>query len=87
MQLCTEAIRTVQMSSESLLLRDRDQPLSKQPFSGCCDTLVARRKQLNIAATNAVACLKGGRSADLCKVSRCVFFFVSLCCCLLGELT
>eukprot|EP00053_Salpingoeca_punica_P008161 m.73779 g.73779 ORF g.73779 m.73779 type:complete len:337 (+) comp14479_c1_seq1:181-1191(+) len=42
--LCTETIRTIQMVSDSLLLRERDHPLSQQPFSGCCDTIVAKTK-------------------------------------------
>ena len=67
-QLCTETIKTVQMASDALLLRDRDQPLSRQPFSGCCDTLVAHRKALTIAATNADANLKANRPLLLCKV-------------------
>lgn len=35
-------------ASDALLLQDRDAPLSVQTFSGCCDTLVAKRKELSI---------------------------------------
>ena len=37
------------MAADSLLLRDRDVPLSQQPYSGCCDTIVAKRKELTLA--------------------------------------
>lgn len=48
-QLCTETIKTTQMASDALLLKDRDVPLSQQPYSGCCDTLVAKVKEINLA--------------------------------------
>ena len=51
-EVCDETIRTVQMVSDSLLLTERDLPLSAQSFSGCCDTIVAKTKQLAITMSN-----------------------------------
>lgn len=65
--LCTETIRTVQMVSESLLLRERDMPLSKQPFSGCCDTLVARSKQTSSVLTSIETLVTSGQFMELCE--------------------
>eukprot|EP00039_Didymoeca_costata_P006179 m.88106 g.88106 ORF g.88106 m.88106 type:complete len:332 (+) comp13143_c0_seq1:223-1218(+) len=47
-QLCTDLVQAMQMASDSLLLRERDMPLSVQTFSGCCDTVTAKRKEFAI---------------------------------------
>jgi len=66
-QLCTEAIRTCQMASESLLLRERDAALSKQTYSGCCDTVVAKGKELSLAAETLAADLGARRGDGICR--------------------
>ncbi len=55
------------MISDSLLLCDRDRPLSSQPFTGCCDTLVAKRKTISIAVAEIIEDLKNGADQKLCK--------------------
>lgn len=64
------------MVSEGLLLRDRDQPLSQQPFSGCCDTIITKRKQMSIAVSNLISNLKGNNFLKVCKhlaeIAECV---------------
>lgn len=64
--LCTDTIKTTQMAADSLLLRDRDHPLSQQPYSGCCDTVVAKRKELTLAIEGLAADLGSGNAAQLC---------------------
>eukprot|EP00035_Acanthoeca_spectabilis_P022830 m.446043 g.446043 ORF g.446043 m.446043 type:complete len:349 (+) comp19304_c0_seq1:265-1311(+) len=66
-QLCSEAIKTCQMASESLLLRERDAPLSKQSYAGCCDTVVAKGKELSLAAENLESELVGRRAEGVCR--------------------
>jgi len=64
--LCTTIIQTMQMATNTLLLRERDMPLSIQSFSGCCDTLVAKRKVLSIAVQDCVAGLQSKDAAGMC---------------------
>jgi len=64
--LCTTIIQTTQMATNTLLLRERDMPLSIQSFSGCCDTLVAKRKVLSIAVQDCVAGLQSKDAAVMC---------------------
>jgi hypothetical protein len=45
-EVCDETIQTVQMTSDALLLTERDMPLSDQSFLGCCDTIIAKSKQV-----------------------------------------
>lgn len=55
------------MVSVALLLRERDQPMSDQTFSGCCDTLIAKRKDISIAVSNIDTNLKGRDQAKICR--------------------
>eukprot|EP00038_Savillea_parva_P028602 m.66042 g.66042 ORF g.66042 m.66042 type:complete len:349 (-) comp8333_c0_seq1:145-1191(-) len=65
--LCIETIRTCQMASESLLLSERDAPLSKQSYSGCCDTVVVKGKELTLAAETLAAELAIRHEDGICK--------------------
>lgn len=53
--------------SRALLLRERDMPLSTQPFSGCCDTLVARCKQASSTLTTIESQLSSGTFLSICS--------------------
>jgi hypothetical protein len=45
-EVCDETIQTVQMTIDSLLLTERDMPLSDQSFHASCDTIIAGSKQV-----------------------------------------
>lgn len=66
-QLCTESIKTTQMATDSLLLRERDVPLSQQSYSGCCDTMVPKIKEMQMSIEAVISDLVG---ADPVKIAK-----------------
>lgn len=66
-QLCTDTIRSTQMAADSLLLRERDVQLSQQPYSGCCDTMVAKVKELQLAVDSLIGDLGTNDHMRMCQ--------------------
>jgi len=66
-QLCAFFVKTSQMASESLLLKERDHPLSIQTFSGCCDEVVAKRKTMLVAIGKCNAAVDLHDEAGICS--------------------
>eukprot|EP00041_Stephanoeca_diplocostata_P004048 m.40463 g.40463 ORF g.40463 m.40463 type:complete len:344 (+) comp14820_c0_seq2:118-1149(+) len=65
-ELCSETIKTCQMASDALLLRERDLPLSAQPYSACCDTLVAKRKDIELCIEKLAVALQNRVPEGIC---------------------
>eukprot|EP00040_Diaphanoeca_grandis_P029410 m.172287 g.172287 ORF g.172287 m.172287 type:complete len:352 (-) comp31677_c0_seq2:78-1133(-) len=66
-QVCTDTIKATQMASDSLLLRERDTPLSKQPYSGCYDTVVTKKKEMALAIAALQTGLNSNQNNELCR--------------------
>lgn len=64
--VCADTRRIIQMTSEALLLRERDRALSHQPFSGCCDTLVGKSKAVSIVVGNLQAAVNDAQAQAAC---------------------
>ncbi len=62
-EVCDEAIMSVQMTIDSLLLAERDMALTDQSFSDSCDTIIAKTKAV---------CVQSCQIASVC-VSRAIF--------------
>eukprot|EP00047_Mylnosiga_fluctuans_P017991 m.66039 g.66039 ORF g.66039 m.66039 type:complete len:347 (-) comp7371_c0_seq2:212-1252(-) len=66
--ICGDTRRIIQMTSEALLLRERDRSLSQQPFSGCCDTLVGKTKSVSIIVGSIQSSVQEKQVQSVCQL-------------------